>query len=265
MRGKLHGLLLVALALGAGTTARADEISDCLARMHVTDLQAQCARDPSGVIGAVSCQSVQSMIESARVSCAQEAQARKEQAEQERKKQEQKEADDLVEKLREYGGPGVYEDLAEDELGSAPDRVEVMRNRLHELRPDYAMDALADRQAVSALVAAERKCRASRRCMTARAWRKAEDKFYAETLLPMCTYSRQMQVAREDAARGRTNRPGDVDAGKLHDDIQTVAENRDRIKDLMPAYVARRHHPFRGWQTEPRCVEAEKGGRLRFE
>lgn len=245
--------------------ARPGEISDCLARMHVTDLQAQCALNPSGAIGAVSCQSVQSMIESARLSCTQEVQARKEQAEQERKRREQREADDLVEKIEKYATPDAYEDLSEEGLRAAPEQVEEMRERLHDLRPDYASSALPGAQAVAGFVAGERKCRASSRCMSARASRKAEEKFFSDTLLPICVYSREMQLARESLARYRKNQWGEADAGKLRDDRLTIEDDRQRIRELMPAYTARRHRPFAGWRTEARCVEAEKSGRLRFE
>lgn len=254
--------MIGALALGADESAHADEISDCLGRMHVTDIQAQCARDPTGAIGSVSCQSVQSMIESARLACEKEAREREERAEQERKREQQQEVDDLVAKLTQYGTPAPYEDLDEGALGAAPERVESMRNRLHELRPDYALDALPDAGVALSLLGAERKCRANRRCMAARAYRKAEEKFFSETLGPLCRYSRELQIARRDVGRERLNRTGATDPDKLQKDLQRIKDDRERIEKLMPAYVARRHHGFNGWQTEPRCVEAEKAGRL---
>ena len=262
MLRRVAGLLIGALALGADEIARADDGGDCLARMHVTDIQAQCARDPTGAIGSISCQSVQSMIESARVTCEKEAQARREQAEQERQRELQKEVDDLVEKLKEYASPGIYEELAEVALGSAPDDVESMRRRLLELRPDYDVHAFPDAKVAAGFVAQERKCRLSRRCMSARATRKAEEKFFAETLGPICRYSRDLQTVRREIARETSNPPGAVDADERSKDLQRAKDDRERIKELMPAYIARRHRAFTGWQTEPRCVDAEKSGRL---
>jgi len=260
---KVAGLMIGALALGADEFTRADDVGDCLARMHATDIQAQCARDPTGAIGSVSCQSVHSMIESARLACEKEAQARRERAEQERQRELEKEVDDLVAKLKEYGLPAVYEDLAEDALGAAPDHVESMRKRLLELRPDYDVNALPDAGVVAGFVTRERKCRLSRRCMSARAYRKAEEKFFAETLGPMCRYSRDLQILRREVARERSSPPGAVDTEKMKKDQQRAKDDRERIKELTPAYVARRHHAFGGWQTEPRCVEAEKSGQLK--
>jgi hypothetical protein len=112
---------------------------------------------------------------------------------------------------------------------------------------DKVDEAVAE---VGRFVAAEKACRASAKCMAARADRKAEEAFFAEVVSPMCEADKTRETAQADMARERANPSGVVDLNLLHLDGALMAQSEQAIKDATGAYVARRHHPWRGWRSE---------------
>ena len=117
-------------------------------------------------------------------------------------------------------------------------------------RPDAGDAAEKGIAEIERFQANERACRSDKKCMADRAARKAEEKFFAETVAPLCETDKEREQALADIAHERANPSGVVSLSALHEAGARVQDAQDRIRTLSPAYTAVRKHAFRGWRTE---------------
>ena len=103
---------------------------------------------------------------------------------------------------------------------------------------------------LEALVAKERACRASAKCTAARADAKLELTFFTSVVNPMCTAEQDKEGAAADMRREHANPSGLYDKRRVYADGATIQSADEMLAGYTPAYVARRHHPWRGWRAE---------------
>lgn len=93
----------------------------------------------------------------------------------------------------------------------------------------------------------------------ARAEQTTEEQFAASVVVPRCEAEWGVAFEKDVIAQEKANPSGVVDLAALHEAGQILQAYQASIKKLDPAYMARRHHSYRGWVTEPACiVEYEK-------
>jgi hypothetical protein len=162
----------------------------------------------------------------------------------------------------------TFENLRSEDLDSAVDRIRAESSRLQGLADadnyeedgvkGMAVPAIAGlaklAEEVAKEVADEKKCRADKKCVAAREAVRAEKKFVQEVLGPLCGASVDLERNRAIIVREKANPSGVVDLSVLHDAGEAIQNEQERIRSLMPAYAATRHHPFGGWRSEPACA-----------
>jgi hypothetical protein len=120
--------------------------------------------------------------------------------------------------------------------------------------PDFDNTAAKVVDDLQASVTKEKACRADKKCMDARAAKKAEEQFFTSVVQPMCQADQDREAAVADMAHERANPSGYVDKTKLYNDGAVVQQSQEQLAAAAPAYVKVRHHPWRGWRTE--CHQA---------
>lgn len=146
------------------------------------------------------------------------------------------------------------ESASDDELAAATPKVmaEIARARSiwrswgHEPAP-MAVDPTAS---LDTLVANERVCRASTKCLGDRAKAKAEADFFVAVVNPMCVADQDKEFATADIQHERSNPSGYVDARRVYTDGGAIQHANATLAQYAPEYQARRHHPWRGWRSE---------------
>jgi len=159
--------------------------------------------------------------------------------------------------LAHYYAPGWAEGARDDELAAASEHVASL---LALARADAAhwgvvAPAGADPGApIAAMVAKERACRAAPKCVAdraaARAEAAAEAAFFTSVVNPMCTAEQDKEGAAADMRREHANPSGLYDKRRVYADGATIQSADEMLAGYTPAYVARRHHPWRGWRAE---------------
>ena len=106
---------------------------------------------------------------------------------------------------------------------------------------------------VAKMVTNERACRADKKCVDARAAKKAEAAFFAAVVSPMCAADKAREMAAADMAHERANPSGYVDKKKLYDDGAIIQQSKEQLAAMASEYSKVRRHAWRGWKTE--CQE----------
>jgi hypothetical protein len=104
-------------------------------------------------------------------------------------------------------------------------------------------------------IAKEKACRADKKCMEARAARKAAEQFFASVVAPMCEADQAREAALAAMAHERANPSGYVNKAFLHEQGAVVQNSQEQLAAAAPAYVKGRHHPWKGWR--PECAPPE--------
>jgi hypothetical protein len=158
---------------------------------------------------------------------------------------------------RGYQGAGDgIEALTDAELDALIPTARAALQRENEIAVDLGQASLPTDKAEQAITelqgfqTKERACRADKKCMAARAAKKAEEQFYANVVAPMCMADKEREQAQADIANERANPSGVVDMNVLHEAGAAVQASQKTITDFTPEYVKTRHHGWRGWKTE---------------
>lgn len=103
---------------------------------------------------------------------------------------------------------------------------------------------------IQGFVAMEKTCRSDPKCTGPRNARKAEESFRFNVLDPMCGADRLREKALADIAHERANPSGYVDKGLLHQAGADAQAYQEQLAQGAPAFIAARHHAWRGWRVE---------------
>lgn len=147
--------------------------------------------------------------------------------------------------------PAALESMSDADVADLGDVARGKVARLRELAEpmdDANVGALL--ASIDAMLAAEQGCRATPKCMVDRAARKAEEKFFADVVAPMCDADQRREAATAEMVRERSNPSGYVDKSIMYGAGETILRSQDTIHALGPAYAKVRKHAFRGWRSE---------------
>lgn len=166
--------------------------------------------------------------------------------------------DILQRQLRELKDRTFIQGLSDTDLAGYPAKIKIEETRVDFIASDLGT-ALPGRDAastadfiaqVTAAVAQEQACRADKKCMVARAVKKAEEQFFANVVQPMCQADMAKEAATQDMATERANPSGYVDKVRLHDDGETIQASQAQLAAGAPTYAKVRHHAWPGWRKE---------------
>jgi hypothetical protein len=159
----------------------------------------------------------------------------------------------------------AYETTPDADLDAIPDTSRPSVDRAVEILADLAGKRPSDAEKATAAesilapiranVAKEKTCRADKKCMEARAARKAAEQFFDSVVRPMCEADQAREAALAAMAHERANPSGYVNKTFLHDQGAIVQSSQDQLAAAGPAYVKGRHHPWKGWR--PECTPPE--------
>lgn len=154
------------------------------------------------------------------------------------------------------GGSGWADGATDADLGNAVDSARKDLARATELRASLGKEAIPQDKVegilagLGAVVAAEQKCRADVKCMSARAARKAEAEFFGSVVAPMCEADQNREQATAAMAHERANPSGYVNKVVLHDAGETIQTAQETLQQYASAYAKVRHHGWPGWRKE---------------
>lgn len=249
--------VVVAGVLAVSTPALGDEFSACMTRAQ----QKVSTCPPS--TGGQACMAAYTVDMAA---CRKAADVRQEQrsaamAEADRQTAQRnariQEREQLRSELSKFTG-GWIEAASDGDLDGAHATVERAALRLKAIALELGESVApssdeAARQLLAALdtaVVQEKACRNDKKCMAARAAKKAAAEFFDVVVGPMCQADQMRESAIQDMATERANPSGVVSLGRLHEDGGQIQAANAQLAALAPQYAKFRKHAWPGWRKE---------------
>lgn len=116
-----------------------------------------------------------------------------------------------------------------------------------------ASDASIDK-AIATFDAAPEKAKLPEAAPIVAAFR-TERTFRDEVAKPMCEAEVWIQQGEACIREEKANASGVVNLARLHECGEWITRARADMKQLAPAYTARRKHVYKGWQSEGTCAQ----------